>query len=343
MKIPSLFQPFRCKLKTPQSQLGRSESVPLDRWIASDSIRLMGGARWKAAVLAAAMVVGLGSAMTPTALAAAPQVVKVLSLNVRLDSEAGADKIADLIRKSRADIVGLQESSQKTEAIAKHLGYQWQQQGEGTAVLTRYQIVGTTPKKHGVEVQLPDGHKLMVFNLHLHHIPYQPYQLLNIPYGDHPFVSSEEEAVEQAQAARGHEVQEAISEIREVQGPLVVTGDFNEPSHLDWTERAVRAKRHPIAVAWPTSQAMQQEGLKDSFRELYPDEVTHPGFTWNPLTNPADANDHHDRLDFVLYRGEGLKPVAVDIVAEKESAGSIVVNPYPTDHRGVLTCFEWNR
>ena len=29
-----------------------------------------------------------------------------------------------------------------------------------------------------------------------------------------------------------------------------VFGDFNEPSHRDWTARTVEAGRHPVATAW---------------------------------------------------------------------------------------------
>lgn len=51
------------------------------------------------------------------------------------------------------------------------------------------------------------------------------------------------------------------------------TGDFNEPSHLDWTEPAAREGKCPTAVAYPTSVAIAAAGLHDAFRKLHPDEV----------------------------------------------------------------------
>ena len=46
----------------------------------------------------------------------------------------------------------------------------------------------------------------MALNLthaHLMHAPYQPYQLLNIPYADAPFIKTAGEAVAEARKARG--------------------------------------------------------------------------------------------------------------------------------------------
>ena len=289
----------------------------------------------KGTLVCLAVALSIAWVLTPKARASAPEQVKVLSLNVFLDSQDGLDKMAEVIRHSQADIVGLQESSSQTEALAKLLGFQWIQQGEDTAILTRFEVVGSTPEKWGVELKLPGPRKLTVFNVHLYHVPYQPYQLLGIPYGDFPFLSTARQAIESARQARGHEVERVISELRQVQGPVVMTGDFNEPSHLDWTEGAVRARRHPLKVEWPTSLALAGEGLQDSFRTLYPDEVMYPGFTWNTRTRPTEPKDHHDRIDFVLFRGRQLRPIASEVISEK------VIPAYPSDHRGVLTTFDW--
>ena len=291
---------------------------------------------WRKAGLAAAAALSCAGLISHPAAAAT---VKVLSLNVWLDCKDGADNIAELIRKSQADIVGLQETKECTETLAKNLGYSWVQQGHYTGMLSRFPIESTTPNRHGMTVRLDSGQPLAVFNLHLFHEPYQPYQLLGIPYGDHPFVHTEEEARQQALQARGHDVQSALQDIASVQSqkiPMVLTGDFNEPSHLDWTQKAFELGRHPLKVEWPASKTFADNGWKDSYRKLHPDEITHPGFTWTPRTQPDDPKDHHDRLDFVLYQGEGIQPTSVKIVGEKSPQADIVVTPYPTDHRGVL-------
>lgn len=61
---------------------------------------------------------------------------------------------------------------------------------------------------------------------------------------------------------------------------IIITGDFNEPSFLDWTENKVDNGMVPFAVEWPTSKLLYEVGFKDSFRVKYPDEVENPGMTW---------------------------------------------------------------
>ena len=122
--------------------------------------------------------------------------------------------------------------------------------------------------------------------------------------------------------------------------PTVVTGDFNEPSHLDWTKEVVATGRHPITVKWPGSQTFEKAGFQDSYRVVNPDPLTHPGNTWTPTAAPDDPNNHHDRIDFVMYRGEELKLVDSQVVGESEEFADIVIDPYPTDHRAVLATFQ---
>ena len=72
-----------------------------------------------------------------------------------------------------------------------------------------------------------------MFNCHLYYIPYQPYQLNGIPYGDYPFIDTEEEAVWFANEARREEVtryQKDIQQVMKEGYPVFLTGDFNEPS-----------------------------------------------------------------------------------------------------------------
>jgi exonuclease III len=119
----------------------------------------------------------------------------------------------------------------------------------------------------------------------------------------------------------------------------VIFGDFNEPSHRDWSARAAAAGRHPLAVSWPLVRALEAEGFVDALRAVYPDEMDKPAYTWTPTTRPDDPADHHDRIDFVLVRGaspEGEVTIeAAGIVGEQAPAADLVVTPWPSDHRAV--------
>lgn len=159
-------------------------------------------------------------------------------------------------------------------------------------------------------------------------------------------------------------IQEAKKDL--AAGRLVILGgDFNEPSYLDWTD-AVKDMRdhHGAVVPWDVSVMLQQAGYKDTYREIYPDPLTHPGFTcpadckdvdlkrlvWSP-----DADDR-DRIDFIVYRpADGLKLKAVTLIGPKgdivrgkrmtEATADPILEPlgiWPTDHKAVLATFEWN-
>ena len=53
-----------------------------------------------------------------------------------------------------------------------------------------------------------------VFNAHFHYIPYQPYQLAEIPYGDFPFIKTEQEAITWADASSWCTKDRLLAELR---------------------------------------------------------------------------------------------------------------------------------
>jgi hypothetical protein len=114
-----------------------------------------------------------------------------------------------------------------------------------------------------------------------------------------------------------------------------IFGDFNEPSHRDWTPEAVAAGLQPLVVPYPTTMAIEEKGFIDAFRAAVPDVVAHPAFTWTPTSEPSAPDDHHDRIDFVFARGANLKVESAAIVGEKAPEADIVSTPWPSDHRAV--------
>ncbi len=134
-----------------------------------------------------------------------------------------------------------------------------------------------------------------------------------------------------------------LSIVRDRGIPTFVTGDFNEPSYLDWTEQAVERGLHPIKVQYPTARLVAAHGLVDTYRQHLPDEVESPGFTWTPLTEPGDETDHHDRIDFVFSDGKFSTVQNCKIVGEKEESADLVVTPWPSDHRAVMAEIRMGR
>jgi exodeoxyribonuclease-3 len=292
-------------------------------------------------------------ALTSMHTVALSEPLKVMSFNLWHGGDGGKQPLsqsAAVIQAANADVVGLQEiqgfgssALDNASKLAQSLGWNYLYQGGTTSIITKHKIIATTPQKWGVLLQTSSGHCYWMFNVHLMHAPYQPYQLLNIPYMNGAFLKTEVEAIEAAKQARGNQVSRLLDELQptlKMGLPVFVTGDFNEPSHQDWTQAAVKARLHPLKVEWPSTKKVVEAGLTDSFRTIYPDEVKRPGHTWTPTTKTDDPKDHHDRLDFVFYGGKDLKLRGSAIVGEATPYADLLVTPYPSDHRSVVSTFE---
>jgi exonuclease III len=284
------------------------------------------------------------------------ETLRVMTLNIWVGGESGKQPLAQtvkLIQTAQADLVGLQETHGEkrngtrpdaAREIARQLAWHYFDQGdEDTGIISRHPIVDQTRKKWGAAVELPSGRRVWLFNAHFMHTPYQPYQLLKIPYNDAPFIETEQQAISEARAARGRQVTAMLAEIERIRGdgaPIFITGDFNEPSSLDWTDAVQRAGRSPIAVRWPTTATVLDAGFVDTYREVHPDPLKSPGYTWTPISSESDPQDRHDRIDFVFVGDRGAKVAEAKIIGERAERADIAVTPYPTDHRGVVATVE---
>lgn len=157
----------------------------------------------------------------------------------------------------------------------------------------------------------------------------------------------------------------ADAEKEAAQGHLVfIGGDFNEPSHLDWTEATKDSADHRgVVIPWTVSTMLTQTGYKDTYREMYPDPVKNPGYTYpadsketevSRLTWTPDA-DERERIDFIYYYPQkGLKLLQADVFGPRgsirnsmrvrENTEDVFIEPlgvWPTDHKGVLVRFRY--
>jgi hypothetical protein len=67
--------------------------------------------------------------------------------------------------------------------------------------------------------------------------------------------------------------------------------------------------------------------------------MENPGYTWTPIMKADDPKTHHDRIDFVYFKGKGVKVTEAKIIGENKGNADIVVAPYPSDHRAAVATF----
>ncbi len=282
----------------------------------------------------------------------------------------GFDHVVKVIKESGADIIAISDArpegdnGPEGESIARKLAdalgfYVFDQSNYykadlkrtknhpaiyANAVLSRFPIVNFSGRGYGAAVEI-NNKPVWVYSLNFDYKPYPPYQINGIVYENYPKIKTAEQAIKYANIAHRaamDELEKDIAENKAMNGELLlVMGDLNEPSHHDWNEAAVKAKYHPKPVQWPTTTRLESWGLVDTYRTANPDVVAKPGFTWTPTTAEDDKEDHHDRIDFIFAKGKNLKVVSSKVIGEKPERADIVITPWVSDHRAVVSVIEY--
>lgn len=252
------------------------------------------------------------------------------------------------LAESDVDIVGLQESSaDRTKALGDALGWSYKNGADSVAILSRYPIgeeLDEVERAVGVRVDLGGDKEVVHWNVHLGYTPYGPYDFCFEGLSDDEVLDNE------AKSGRTPQIQGALAQMSEfLDGadtvPVLLTGDFNAPSHKDWTE-ANKDNHCGKTFDWPTSKEPEAAGLVDSLREVHPDPVADPHITWSPifLQNPEyDGKDEPlDRIDFVYHKGKGITPKEADTVlrGEPKPEPDHKDNEWTSDHKAVIVKFN---
>ncbi|MFE9576998.1 endonuclease/exonuclease/phosphatase family protein [Nocardia sp. NPDC006044] len=327
---------------------------------------------------------------SPAAQLPAGRELRVLALNVWHSGSkvaGGTELIADLIVSNRASIVLLSEATTATTSVAAELarrGYEFNAvSSSDTGILTVFPIEDSADLRWMVKARLTvDGKRLTVYSAHLEFRWYAS----NLPRGYGPGVPPPDEfaeynfekipcgpvtdlaTIQWVNAASGRPevigtfLADAKTEL--AQGSSVImAGDLNEPSALDWTPATANLFDHNgVAVAWESTRLLHEAGFVDAYRSMYPNPVTHPGLTW-PSDNAevdvaelawAPEADERDRVDFVFAHKTGLELDTVGIVGPRGSIVRGARQPETTldnfaespsrwcsDHKGILATYRF--
>lgn len=271
-----------------------------------------------------------------------PGIIKVLQWNIwhggNHVGDDGQARIIDLVKATNADIITMQEGYGSQKRIQDSLGYYMQTPSlqDNLVLFSRYPITEIPTKKtfnsNPVKLTLPGNRPLLVNACWLRYA-YQPEYSCNYPCIGHNTSTWVAE-----DAARGLEDMKYILEkdtkpyLTEDDMPIIIGGDFNSCSHLDWTQKAAPIHFGYGPVPFPISLYMQEEGYKDSFREINPDEVTRPEGTFAVIYGHLQVS----RIDFLYYKGNNIRAVSSKIIKTTPEIDDV----WASDHAAVLTTFE---
>ncbi|HEV7846041.1 MAG TPA: endonuclease/exonuclease/phosphatase family protein [Thermoleophilaceae bacterium] len=268
---------------------------------------------------------------------AAADPLTVMTFNVWYGgAQVEQDRIGQAIRAAGADVVGVQEPEGNLRRIAEVAGMSYTD--ETLHLISHYPIYAV--ERGGVRfayVAVAPGRVVAIGNVHLPSSPYGPELVRD--------GKSRAEVLANERATRLGEIRPYLRPLSRQAGrgvPTFLTGDFNSPSHLDWTEAAAAARPQvKYSVRWPVSVALERAGFRDSYREVYPDPVARPGLTWTAGTPPPRIRRREtvDRIDWVTVNGPATT-VTSRLVGEPGGPDVDIGLPWGSDHRAVASTFE---
>ncbi len=262
----------------------------------------------------------------------------------------GFRKGIDSIKASGADVIGLQEASPDLAGrIAGELGWFRAEKADGSPqIVSRFPILESmaTDRLVGARVRVSENphREAVIFNCHLDYRFYGPYAAMK------PGATVDSVLLEEGRSERATQMRAMLGFMKSRLDvadtlPVFLTGDFNCPSHLDWTAGTAHLHGNIGPVAWSPSIQVTGAGMADSFRAAHPYPAAEPGFTWSPIHKEGEKQD---RIDFIYHKGAGVKvrasrvfttPVETIIGAwgAADDIAKVGKNTWPSDHAAVVT------
>ncbi len=283
------------------------------------------------------------------ALAQDPVDLRIMSFNIWYGGvQVSQPELIAILRDSGADIIGLQEPDGQTAALAAAAGYPYvdlrrhiisrvplfdpklgERTEEGQAP---YPLAALDADAPHLWAMVAPGQVVAIGNLHLSSDPYGP-DLLR----DGATVAEVLQAETDTRLAEIAPYAAGLAPVVASGVPVIVTGDFNTPSHLDWTEAAKGSRpQQTEAIAWPVTEAMEAAGFTDTFRAAHPDPVARPGLTYSPgFPWPVQREGESlDRIDYIFTANADLR--SAQVWGEPGNPDVDRAFPvWPSDHRAV--------
>ncbi|MFD1831671.1 endonuclease/exonuclease/phosphatase family protein [Streptomyces desertarenae] len=192
--------------------------------------------------------------------------------------------------------------------------------------------------------------RLQVCTVHLDYTSYGPDLA---PPGTRRFTADVQD--QEKRSAREREMRDGV--LRKLAGylagadnePVIVLGDFNCPSHRDWTSEVATEPRN-----WPATMLLEKAGFQVSYRAVHPDPGAHPGITWSPTAlwrKGMQRVEPVDRIDFIFHKGRKLQvldsracvtgtPTPAEEHESWKKPPRFWYNEWPSDHAAVITTYQ---
>ncbi|TKG97408.1 endonuclease/exonuclease/phosphatase family protein [Puteibacter caeruleilacunae] len=261
----------------------------------------------------------------------------------------GRPDVISIIKETKADVILMIETYGAAPMIADSLGYHHELLSSNLCVYSKYPITKkmvfpdqiSTFNFGGVQISV-NGQPVNVFDTWLHYLP--DTRLAPTDKSEAEILAWENEGSRDDEVFK---ILDAIKPYLHDSIPVLMGGDFNSHSHLDWTDATKNMYNHGGAVVnWTVSKAMTDAGFEDTFRKIHPDPVKNIGTTWL-AAGGKDGNlvfNRRDRIDYLYKKGSALKVIDSKSYnapfSQHFKIGTKEYDHFPSDHGFVVTTFE---
>lgn len=271
-----------------------------------------------------------------------PNYLRVLSWNIWHGGNhvgySGPQITSDIAKATNADVILMQEAYGTQGKIATDLGFNLQTPSAkaNLALFCRWPLAAYNSNYGsfnavGAMTQMANGRNVALFDWWLRYATNPEYTATYVNPGQNTTHWITDDKAKADTDAKGILAQDIKAQVTNPDIPVILGGDFNSCSHLDWTANTTAIHNGYGAVNFPTSNTLIAEGYTDTYRSSHPDELVHPGGTWAANYGYLDA-----RIDFIYHKGPNIRPVGAKIIRTPYEIDYI----WPGDHAAVITTFD---
>ncbi len=308
-----------------------------------------------------------------------PTKLKVMTWNIwgrlnqnpryTLKNKTARKRTIEIIQESGADVIAMIETYGSAAEIAESLGFfhYTPSADANLCIFSRYPLSNIEPLKGlssfsfiAATATLPSGQKVRIYDIWLTSSGRHIVEIKDKKISDQDFCKGDDIRFDMLQKFLDHEdVQRHLANSNDV--PVIVAGDFNCVSHLDYTAATRDSKLNQSRILpIKASKAMHKYGFADTFRDGNPDILaTTLGYTWTTVgpdytyisdkgfvpvkENPEpEYRDPYTRIDFIYSIGSRLKTNNSRVISHHSSESKRSFPEFPSDHAAVLTEFDVN-
>ena len=284
-----------------------------------------------------------------------------------IKGKTARQRTIDILKDSKADIIAMVETYGSAADIAKSLGF-YHYTPKPTAnlcIFSKYKLTdfgtpnGLSSFSHiRATAHLSDTQKVKVHCIWLTSKGRHLVEIKNKELSNKDFIAGDNNRARMMKAFLNHpEVKADIASHEDV--PLIVAGDFNCVTHLDYNKATKALTYDRVFDAALTHDLLMNQGFIDSYRQVHPKIAENTlGYTWTTVGGefiykkgqgfvPIDAKTHprpqfqdpYARIDLIYTLGN-LTPTSSKVVKHYKNYTKRSFPEFPSDHAAVITTFK---